>query len=420
SGYAFELRSVPRSDADADVLKKLAAGGTDTGADGLLGAFVDGPDLDSLRGVVRDAENRIAAARAALPRVMVMSDAQPRTTRVLERGEYLQPRAEVKPGLPTLFGGEPLKNRLDYARWVVRSDNPLTARVQVNRYWQLFFGTGLSRTPENFGTLGEPPSHPELLDWLATEFAWDWDVKRIHRLIVTSSAYRQSSTVRPEHLVKDPANRLLARSPRLRIPSFFLRDTALYVAGLMDDRIGGKPVYPYQPMGIWDGLAITKERDFTYPQSTGKDLWRRSLYTFWRRTAAPGNLFDAPARQQCTVNQPRTSTPLHALTTLNDITWTEACRVLAERSWKEAPGAIPAILRMSKRVLGRAATADEQAALQKIYGEAFAYYGRNPKDVDVFLATGAAPAPGTPRRETAALAQVALALLNIDEAVTRE
>ena len=303
---------------------------------------------------------------------------------------------------------------------MVLSDNPLTARVQVNRYWQLFFGTGLSRTPENFGTLGEAPSHPELLDWLATEFAWDWDVKRIHRLIVTSSAYRQSSVVRRDHLVKDPANRLLARSPRLRIPSFFLRDTALYVAGLMDDRIGGKPVYPYQPKGIWDGLAITKERDFTYPQSTGKDLWRRSLYTFWRRTAAPGNLFDSPARQQCTVNQPRTSTPLHALTTLNDMTWTEAGRVLAERSWKEAPGARPAIQRMGRRVLGRPLAPTELTALMGIYGKALVHFGRNPKDVDAYLAIGAAPAPTTPRTETAALAQVASALLNLDEAVTRE
>ena len=420
AGYAFEMRQALRTEIEARSLAKLAAGEQDRGADALLGVFVDGPDLDALRTVVRDTENRISAARTALPRVMVMSDAQPRTTRILDRGEYLQPRAPVTAGLPSLFGGEPLKNRLDFARWVVRSDNPLTARVQVNRYWQLFFGTGLSRTAENFGTLGEAPSHPELLDWLATEFAWDWDIKRIHRLIVTSSAYRQSSTVRPEHLAKDPANRLLARSPRLRIASFFLRDTALMVSGLLDPKIGGKPVYPYQPQGIWDGLAITKERDFTYPQSTGSDLWRRSLYTFWRRTAAPGNMFDTASRQQCTVNQPRTSTPLHALTTLNDITWTESSRVLAERSWKEAGGPRGAIVRMTRRILGRVPTAAEQKDLLSLYGKSLSYFVRNPKERDQFLASGVAPAPSTPRTETAALAQVALALLNLDEAVTRE
>ncbi|MFM7322318.1 MAG: DUF1553 domain-containing protein [Armatimonadota bacterium] len=420
AGYAFELRQAPRSTTEDQALRAIASGGESSGADALLGAFVDGPDLDPLRARVRDAENRISMAKTALPRVMVMSDAQARTTRILARGDYLQPRDPVTPGAPGLLGGNALENRLELARWLVRSDHPLVARVQVNRYWQLFFGTGLFKTTENLGTLGEPPSHPELLDWLATEFAWDWDVKRIHRLIVSSSAYRQSSTVRPEVLKADPANRLLARSPRMRLPSPLLRDLALSASGLLDKRIGGKPVYPYQPAGIWDGLAITKERDFTYPQSTGNDLWRRSLYTFWRRTAAPGNLFDTAARQQCTVNQSRTSTPLHALTTLNDVTWTEASRVLAARSLSETTNPREAIGRMTRRVLGRRPAAAESDALLRIYAKALAHYARTPADTDALLRAGAAPAPTTNRAETAAMAQVALALLNLDEAITRE
>jgi mono/diheme cytochrome c family protein len=242
-------------------------------------------------------ERELKAFRETLPRVMVMSDARPRPTHILERGNYLMPREAVEPGTPaSLPGATPSapRNRLGLAQWLVSAENPLTARVQVNRAWQLFFGTGLVKTSENLGTQGEPPVHPELLDWLAVDFReGGWDVKRLHRLIVTSATYRQSSRAALALRERDPENRLLARGARFRLPSLILRDVALASSGLLDQRIGGRPVYPYQPKGIWDGLAITKERDFTYPQSQGADLFRRSLYTFWRRTVAPGNMFDA-------------------------------------------------------------------------------------------------------------------------------
>ncbi|HSI73704.1 MAG TPA: DUF1549 domain-containing protein, partial [Fimbriimonas sp.] len=262
--------------------------------------------------------------RANLPKVMIMSDRRKRETFVYNRGNYTEPTDKVSPGTPLVLGQDAGGDRLRLARWIISPENPLTARVQVNRYWQLFFGKGLVRTPENFGVQGEAPTHPELLDWLATEFMRDWNVKRIHHLIVTSATYRQTSKVTPKLLARDPDNRLLARASRFRLSSTILRDVALASSGLLNRKMGGNPVYPYQPPGIWDGLSITKERDFTYPQSKGADLYRRSIYTFWRRTVAPGNMFDASSRQVCTVRPSLTSTPLHALTTLNDPTWVEA------------------------------------------------------------------------------------------------
>ena len=193
-------------------------------------------------------------------------------------------------------------NRLGLARWLVMPEHPLTARVQVNRMWQHAFGAGIVKTSEDFGVQSEYPVHGELLDWLAVEFRErGWGMKAMHRLIVTSATYRQSSRVTPEHRARDPENRLYSRASRFRMPSLILRDWALASSGLIDLRIGGRPVYPYQPDAIWEALAITKERDFTYPASSGKDLYRRSLYTFWRRTVGPANMFDASNRQTCRV-----------------------------------------------------------------------------------------------------------------------
>ena len=273
-----------------------------------------------------------------LPRVMIMSDARPRQTAILTRGEYLKPGVRVSfatPAfLPPMPEGAPA-NRLGLARWLVMPEHPLTARVQVNRMWQHAFGTGIVKTAEDFGVQSEFPVHGELLDWLAVEFRErGWRMKAMHRLIVTSATYRQSSRVTPEQHAREPENRLYSRASRFRMPSLILRDWALASSGLIDLRIGGRPVYPYQPDAIWEALAITKERDFTYPASSGKDLYRRSLYTFWRRTVGPANMFDAANRQTCRVRSSTTSTPLHALTTLNDPTWVEAARALAERSMK--------------------------------------------------------------------------------------
>lgn len=424
-GFAFELRKPSITANQMSILEKAAAGNDLSESDirGVQAAvlpMLQANDFANLRNQVSAIGKELAALRAALPKVMVMSDAQPRQTRILERGEYLQPREPVAVAIPAVFGSAPIKNRLDFAKWLVRTDNPLTARVQINRYWQLFFGTGLSKTSENFGTLGEVPSHPELLDWLATEFSWDWDVKRIHKLIVMSHTYRQKSEVLPVHLKKDPSNRLYSRQNRLRVPSMLLRDIALATSGLINRSIGGKPVYPYQPAGIWDGLAITNERDFTYPQSKGSDLYRRSLYTFWRRTAAPGNMFDSASRQQCTVNASRTSTPLHALTMMNDITWIEAARVLATQAFDWNGTIETSIEDMGRTVLGRTLTQSERQAMLTLAAKSMKYYRANLSDVDAILSTGNTASPKSNRTQIAALTQVSLAILNFDEAITRE
>ena len=226
-------------------------------------------------------------------------------------------------------------NRLGLAKWIVSPGNPLTARVAVNHFWQEYFGIGIVKTSEDFGSQGEPPSNPLLLDWLATEFVrTGWNVKAMQRLIVTSATYRQSSRVTPELAERDPENRLLARGPRFRLPAELIRDNALAVSGLLDNRIGGPSVYPYQPKGLWEEMAFGE--GFTgqiYTESTGKDLYRRSMYTVWKRTVPPPALvtFDAPDREKCTARRSVTNTPLQALVLLNDPTYVEASRFLAAR-----------------------------------------------------------------------------------------
>jgi hypothetical protein len=371
-------------------------------------------------------QRELDAYKMTLPRVMVMSDDRPRKTHLLLRGNYEMLGEDVTPSTPASLPPMPAeapKNRMGLANWLVSADNPLTARVQVNRQWQTFFGRGFVKTSENMGTQCDPPTHPELLDWLAVEFRESgWDVKRLQRMIVTSATYRQSSRVTPALLLSDPDNRLLARGARFRLPSLLLRDIALSVSGLLNPTIGGKPVYPYQPKGIWDGLAITNERDFTYPQSKGANLYRRSLYTFWRRTVAPSNMFDGSVRQTCRVRQSITSTPLIALTMLNDITWVEAARVLAEHLLKETNGDPNTRLTEAFRgICARKPAPDELKVLRRTLDRALAAYRADPKAADAYLKTGESP-----REESldpvqhAAYASACLAIFNLDEAVTRE
>ncbi|TWU17387.1 Planctomycete cytochrome C [Novipirellula galeiformis] len=275
--------------------------------------------------------------------VMVMDTRDaPRETFVLVKGIYNDVTdrkvvAAVPSMLPPLAekaeGEAP--TRLDLARWIVAPENPLTARVTVNRYWQMFFGRGIVSTMDDFGLQGAQPTHPDLLDWLAVEFVESgWDVKHMHRMIVTSQTYRQSSHVTPESLAQDPENKLLSRAPRYRMPSWMIRDHALAASGLLLPSIGGPPVKPYQPDGIWSEATFGKIR---YQADTADKLYRRSLYTFWRRIVGPTILFDAAKRQTCEVNTNLTNTPLHALTTLNDVTYLEAARVLAGRLMKDHP-----------------------------------------------------------------------------------
>jgi hypothetical protein len=294
--------------------------------------------------------------------------------------------------------------------------------VQVNRIWQHYFGQGILKTAEDFGVQSEYPMHLSLLDWLACEFRdGGWNMKAIHRLIVTSATYRQNSRVTPDLLAADAENRLYARATRYRMPAMILRDWALATSGLLDTRLGGKPVYPYQPDGIWESLAITKERDFTYPTSSGSDLYRRSLYTFWRRTVSPANMFDASNRQACRVRQSLTSTPLHALTTLNDPTWIEAARVLAERVLKANGDTNEAIRSAFKRVLAREPNADEMNVLKQAFEKQIKHFMNDAPAAQAILSVGSAPRDtALVAEQHAAVTAVCLAIMNLDEALTRQ
>jgi len=361
-----------------------------------------------------------------IPRVMVMSDERPRETRLLDRGEYLTPKGDPLTFAPPAFL-PPLPegaaaNRLGLAQWLFRPDHPLTARVQVNRMWQHFFGIGLVRTVEDMGVQGEYPLHRPLLDWLALEFRdRGWSQKQVHRLIVTSATYRQASRVRPDDLARDPENRRFGRAARFRMPAPVLRDVALAASGLLDRRIGGRPVYPYQPDQIWEALAITNERDFTYPLSQGSDLTRRSLYTFWRRTVSPANMFDAANRQTCRVRTATTCTPLHALTTLNDPTWVEAARVLAAAAMKAAPDPDGRLTHAFRRVVARVPTDFDLAALRRMHERQRGIYTTDTEAAKALVAVGSSPKDESlDPAEHAALSAVCLAILNLDEALTRE
>ena len=359
-----------------------------------------------------------------IPRVMIMNDDKPRETRVLDRGDYLSPIGDALafappaslPPLPDTFP----KNRLGLAQWLFLPDHPLTARVQVNRMWQHFFGTGLVETTEDMGVQSEYPRHLALLDWLAIEFQKQgWSQKSMHKLLLMSATYRQTSKITVDQLEKDPENRLHGRASRFRMPAMVLRDWALACGGLLNGDIGGPPVYPYQPDQIWESLAITKERDFTYPQSTGTDLYRRSIYTFWRRTVAPANMFDSANRRTCIVRLNQTCTPLHALTTLNDQTWVEAAHSLAERCIASRNTLDEQIAFAFRTVLCRQPTLSEHAILADMITNqhsqistesAHTFLGRDTHAKEKF----SDPVP------LAALSHVCLAILNLDEALTRE
>ena len=360
-----------------------------------------------------------------IPRVMVMSDEKPRVSHILERGEYLSPGQAVSFNTPDFLPPLPKdapKNRLGLAYWLVAPDNPLTARVHMNRMWQYYFGSGIVKTAEDLGVQSEYPIHRELLDWLAVEFQKrNWSQKEMHRLILTSATYQQASQVSEEHLRKDPENRLFGRASRFRMPSMILRDWALASSDLLVEQIGGPPVYPYQPDNVWEPLAITKERDFTYPNSSGEDLYRRSLYTFWRRTVGPANMFDASNRQACRVRKSITSTPLHALTTLNDPTWVEAARNLASVASKRAEALPEQLTYAFRRVLCRRPKASELDRLKLAYNKQLKIYESDESSAFDLLSVGQKKRNETQSPvQQAALTAVCLALFNLDESLTRE
>jgi hypothetical protein len=360
-----------------------------------------------------------------VPKAMVMNDAKKRKTHILNRGEYLNKGEEVSfatPAfLPPMQEGLP-KNRLGLAKWLVSRDNPLTSRVQVNRMWQRFFGVGLVKTSEDLGVQSEYPIHRDLLDWLAIQFQdLGWSQKKMHRLIVTSSAYRQSSRMNAWHRENDPDNRLVSRASRFRMPSMVLRDWALASSGLLAKRVGGTPVYPYQPEKVWEALAVDKKRNFDYPKSEGDDLYRRSLYTFWRRTIGPVNMFDSSNRQACRVKPGQTSTPLHALTTLNDPTWVETSRVLAQKVMDEKE-ALDERLQYAFRLVtaGRASSLNLEI-LGDIYEEQLKNFKENPNEAKQLLSVGESKRDEQfSLAEHAALTTTCLGILNLDQALSRE
>jgi hypothetical protein len=362
---------------------------------------------------------------------MVMEELEkPRDTFVLARGDYRNRTEKVEPGtpavLPPLPKTEGRPNRLTLARWLMDPSHPLTARVAVNRYWQMYFGLGLVKTAENFGSQGESPSHPELLDWLATEFVrTGWDVKAMQRLIVTSAAYRRASQIEPELLTKDPENRLLARGPRFRLPAEMVRDNALAVSGLLNSEIGGPSVFPYQPPGLWEEMAFGDGFSMqSYVQSHGEDLYRRSMYTFWKRTAPPAQLttFDAPDREKCTARRTTTNTPLQALVLLNDPTYLEAARTLAQRVLHEA-GRSPArrTAMTFQLATARRPSKQESAILVNLAKEQAKHFRAEPEEAAALLKNGESPVDTSLNpEELATWTMVASTILNLDETISKE
>ncbi len=389
------------------------------------------PDyLRKLQAELKGLKKQKEELEKAIPSVMVMDEMpKPRDTFLLGRGDYRNKAEKVIPGVPAVLPPLPKDappNRLTMAKWLVDPAHPLTARVAANRYWQMYFGQGIVKTAEDFGSQGEPPVHPELLDWLATEFIrMKWDIKAMQRLIVTSATYRQSSKVTPELLEKDPENRLLARGPRFRLPAEMVRDNALAASGLLNRELGGPSVFPYQPKGLWEEMAFGDGFSAqSYPQSKGKDLYRRSMYTFWKRTVPPPSLvtFDAPDREKCTARRLLTNTPLQALVLMNDPTYVEAARALAQRALieggKDDQSRITYAFRLAT---ARKPSAEEVRLLERLYVGQLAHHHRDKKAaIDLLVVGGSRSDAKLKSAELAAWTTVASAILNLDETITKE
>ncbi|MCH7990223.1 MAG: DUF1553 domain-containing protein, partial [Planctomycetes bacterium] len=384
---------------------------------------------------------RAIAAENALEKSIVQLrglqdlDDKPRQGRLLIRGDFNKPGKPVEPGVPAVLAPKGFKfkpqrgykttgRRKALAEWLVDARHPLTARVTVNRFWQQYFGVGIVKTTEEFGSQGEWPSHPQLIDWLATEFFQNgWDVKRMQKLIVMSGTYRQSSKVTPELFKKDPENRLLARGPRFRLDAEMIRDNALFLSGLLVEKIGGKSVKPYQPAGLWNAVGYTDSNTANFVQDHGDNLYRRSMYTFWKRTSPPPTMasFDAPSRESCTVRRERTNTPLQALILMNDVQFVEAARKLAERMMTEA-GSKPKqrIAFAFRMATSRRPTADETAVLLEIYHVHLAEYQKDKQAALKLVSVGEIKRnEALDVSELAAWTMIANLIFNLDETVTK-
>ena len=381
----------------------------------------------TLRDATSEDESMIASIEQAAPTTLVAAErSEMRPAYILNRGEYdqLGDRVErdVPAFLPPLVEAWP-RNRLGLAQWLMSDEHPLTARVAVNRVWQHHFGVGFVRTAEDFGMQGEWPSHLKLLDWLAVWFRESgWDRKALHRLIVTSEAYRRSTHVTEEMRRIDPENRLLARGPRHRLDAEVIRDLALSVSGLLVDQLGGEPVRPYQPPGVWESVAYSGSNTANYEAQSGDALYRRSLYTFWKRTAPPPNmkLFDAPDRETCVVRRERTNTPLAALVLMNDEQFVEAARHFGARMWQAAPNHKGRIEHGFTLAVGRSPDAQETQLLLDLLHEEQIRFAKDASAATALLSVGASkPAEGIPLVDHAAYAIIGSVLLNLDETITK-
>jgi hypothetical protein len=354
------------------------------------------------------------------------TDTQP-VAHVLYRGLYDQMREEVHPSVPAILPPMPAslpRNRLGLAKWLVEPENPLTSRVTVNRFWEEIFGTGIVKTAEDFGSQGDPPSHPELLDWLAVDFRESgWDVKRLMRLMVTSAAYRQSGATTPVKLEKDLDNRLLSRGPRYRMDAEMVRDYALDVSGLLVPKIGGPSVKPYQPPKVWETVAMDVSNTRVYKEDTGDALYRRSLYTFWKRSAPPPSMdiFNAPSREVCIMRRERTDTPLQALVTMNDPQFVEAARVLAQGALLSSRKDVNREVNyMTSRLIARKLEPKEHDIVMRSYRDYMTYYESAPDDAKKLVSVGESKVnPRLSAPKLAALTMVANELMNLDEVLVK-
>jgi len=376
---------------------------------------------------LRELKRRREKLITSFPTLMVMQESpEPRPAYLLKRGAYDAPAEKVERGVPSIFPQMPANlpnNRLGLARWLVSAENPLPARVTVNRFWQMLSGVGLVKTVDDFGAQGELPSHPELLDWLAVEFRQNgWNVKSLLKTIVMSATYRQSSKVTPQLLGRDPENRLLARGPRVRLAAEMIRDQALLVSGLLVEKTGGPSVRPYQPPGLYKDMVFSNMTN--YDQAKGEGLWRRSLYTFWKRTVMPPamSVFDATSREYCTVRETRTNTPLQALNLMNDVTYVEASRMLAERMMIE--GGAKAEERVAWAFRLATSRPPDEKELQVLVNNLIAqqeYFSNHPKEADRLLAVGERRSDQKlDTAELAAYASTASLILNLDEVITKQ
>jgi len=375
----------------------------------------------------REAEQIAIRGRSPVTHIQQEKPASEAVAHVLFRGQYDQPREKVTAQTPEALPPMPPeapKNRLGLARWLVSADNPLTARVTVNRFWQEIFGVGLVKTADDFGVMGEPPVNQALLDWLAVEFQESgWDVKHLITLMVSSASYRQSATTTPQKLERDADNRLLSRGPRFRMDAEMIRDYALAASGLLRPLVGGPSVRPYQPEGVWEAVAMPESNTRYYEADTGDARYRRSLYTFWKRAAPPPGLdiLNAPSREVCTVRRERTNTPLQALATLNDRPYLEAARRLANGAAAQSQGQRdPTLDFLATRVLARPLSDAERAVLNRTLDAMLEFYEQQPDQARQLLEYGPAEPPSTvPPTQLAALTLVANQLLNLDEVLNK-